>query len=337
MEPKRLNKFISDSGFCSRREADRLIEEERVTVNGKLPVPGVLVTPKDKVRIDDQIVRVREELPVFLVFNKPSGMSAKSDPAVRDNVVRAINYPATLEPAGYLDRDSEGLLFLSNDTELVRKITRNDNRFEKEYIITVDKMITADFIAKLIGGGEDEKGEKLKKTFISKEGSTRFRIVLTPGTNHNIKMVCESFGYKVVHMQRLRIENINLTKLPTGHWRTLTGTEVELLRTIATGKAPKEETGRGRGSSYSAGGRPPKKEDNRQTAGTNKIAKAGSAPRIGKSKPKDSKAARGGAGNAKGARGASRPTSSSRPGASRSSSAPGASRKTTGGGPKRGR
>ena len=114
MDPKRLNKFISDSGFCSRREADRLIEEERVTVNGKLPAPGVLVTAKDKVRIDDQILRVREELPVFLVFNKPSGMSAKSDPAVRDNVVRAINYPATLEPIGYLDRDSEGVMFLSN-------------------------------------------------------------------------------------------------------------------------------------------------------------------------------------------------------------------------------
>ncbi|MEJ8755648.1 pseudouridine synthase [Pontibacter sp. H259] len=317
MEPKRLNKFISDSGFCSRREADRLIEEERVTVNGKLPAPGALVTAKDKVRIDDQILRVREELPVFLVFNKPSGMSAKSDPAVRDNVVRAINYPATLEPIGYLDRDSEGVMFLSNETELVRRMTKADNRFEKEFVVTVDKIITQDFIAKLIGGGENEKGEKLQKTFISKEGSTRFRIVLTPGTNHNIKMLCENLGYRVVHLQRLRIEDFSLAKLPTGHWRALTASEVEGLRTIAMGRAPKEETPRGRGAAYSSE-RPAKKKGAKKEGGYNKISKVGSTPRIGKSKPKESGPKKGGATSAKGSRGSSR-TTSSRP-TSRSSS-----------------
>ncbi|MER2996817.1 pseudouridine synthase [Pontibacter populi] len=335
MEPKRLNKFISDSGFCSRREADRLIEEERVTVNGKLPAPGVLVTPKDKVRIDDQIVRVREELPAFLVVNKPAGMSAKSDPEIRDNVVKAINYPASLEPAGYMERGHEGLVILSNDTELVRKITRFDNRFEKEYIVTVDKMITPEFIAKLIGGGENDKGEKLQKTFISKEGSTRFRIVLTPGTNHNIKMLCEDLGYNVVHLQRIRIETITLTKLVSGHWRTLTKTEVDLLRSIATGKAPKEEFGKSRESKYGSD-RPARRDGAPQTAAANKISKVGTTPRIGKSKPKETKASKGGAASTKGARGASRPTSSRPGGPGRNSSAPGANRKGTGG-PKRGR
>ncbi|MBC5774838.1 pseudouridine synthase [Pontibacter sp. KCTC 32443] len=307
MEPKRLNKFISDTGFCSRRDADRLIEEERVTVNGKLPAPGTMVTAKDKVRIDDQILRVREELPVFLVFNKPSGMSAKSDPSVRDNVVRAINYPATLEPIGYLDRDSEGVMFLSNDTELVRRMTKSDNRYEKEFIVTVDKIISQDFIAKLIGGGENEKGEKLQKTFISKEGSTRFRIVLTPGSNHNIKMLCENLGYKVVHLQRIRIENFSLVKLPTGHWRALTAGEVEGLRSIATGKATIEENTRSRGSNYTSE-RAGKKDSAKTTGGANKISKAGSTPRIGKSKPKVSGPKKGGAASTKGARGSSRTT-----------------------------
>ncbi|WP_046313362.1 pseudouridine synthase [Pontibacter korlensis] len=229
MEPKRLNKFISDSGFCSRREADRLIEEERVTVNGKLPEPGTKVTAKDKVRIDDQLLTVREEEPVFLLLNKPSGMSATADMGVRDNVVRAINYPASLQPIGHLDRDAEGVLFLSNDGDLVRKITKADTKFEKEYIVTVDKLISPEFIAKLIGGGESEAGEKLQKTFIAKEGSTRFRIILKPNTNHNIKRMCEDLGYKVVHLQRVRIENLTLAKLPTGHWRKLSAAEVEML------------------------------------------------------------------------------------------------------------
>ncbi|HEY4651855.1 MAG TPA: pseudouridine synthase [Pontibacter sp.] len=324
MESKRLNKFISDSGFCSRREADRLIEEERVTVNGKLPEPGMLVSAKDKVRIDDQILRVREELPVFLVLNKPAGMSAKSDPAVRNNVVRAINHPATLEPAGYLERDHEGVLLLSNDTELVRKITRFDNRFEKEYIVTVDKLITPEFIASLIGGGENVKGEKLEKTFISKEASTRFRVVLAPGTNHNLKATCESLGYKIVHMLRTRIEDITLSKLPSGHWRTLTGTEVEHLRNIATGKISRERV------VEFAPDRAGKRDGAKPGAGQNKVSKPGSTPRIGKSRVKDSGPKKAALASNKGSRGSSRTT---KPAGNRGAAA---TRKSTSG-PKRGR
>ncbi|PRY15492.1 ribosomal large subunit pseudouridine synthase F [Pontibacter ummariensis] len=243
MEPKRLNKFISDSGFCSRREADKLIEEERVTVNGKLPEPGTKVTTKDKVRIDDQLLNVREEAPVFLLLNKPSGMSATADMGVRDNVVRAINHTATLQPIGFLERDSEGVLFLSNDTDLVRRLTKADNKFEKEYIVTVDKLISSDFIAKLIGGEDTEEGEKTQKTFIAKEGSTRFRIILKPGTNHNIKMLCERLGYNVVHLQRIRIESFTLAKLPPGHWRALTPAEVDKLRTVASSAVKNKVSG----------------------------------------------------------------------------------------------
>jgi 23S rRNA pseudouridine2604 synthase len=291
MEPKRLNKFISDSGFCSRREADKLIEEERVTVNGKLPKPGMQVTPKDKVRIDDQILRVREEVPVFLVFNKPAGMSAKSDASVRDNVVRAINYPATLEPVGYLERDSEGLLFLTNDTELGRRITRSDNRFEKEYVVTVDKMITTDFISKMMGGGETEKGEKIPRTYIEKLGSSRFKIILVPGSNHNLKMLCENHGYRVTHLQRIRIQNFSLAKLPLGHWRALTPAEVDSLReTAATRNASPVYSRNQSGDSYGAN-KPTRREGSRQDGSAFKSApkQGGSAPREGKSRPKSDK------------------------------------------------
>lgn len=305
MEPKRLNKFISDAGFCSRREADRLIEEERVTVNGKLPAPGMQVTAKDKVRIDDQILRVREEAGVFLIFNKPAGMSAKSDPSVRDNVVRAINYPATLEPVGHLERDSEGLLFLTNDTELGRKITRSDNRFEKEYVVTVDKLITQEFIAKMIGGGETERGEKLQRTHIEKLGSSRFKIVLAPGSNHNIKMLCESLGYRVTHLQRTRIQNFTLAKLQTGHWRVLTPAEVDSLReTAATRNAPAAYSG-GRSSEGYGADRPARRE---KVAGEFKrsYSPGSSIPREGKSKPKSSSSAPKSAGT-RGAKGSAKP------------------------------
>lgn len=280
MESKRLNKFISDSGFCSRREADRLIEEERVTVNGKLPEPGMKVSAKDKVRIDDQLLTVREEEPVFLLLNKPSGMSATADMGVRDNVVRAINYPASLQPIGHLDRDAEGVLFLSNNSDLVRKITKADNKYEKEYIVTVDKLISQDFIAKLIGGGETESGEKLQKTFIAKESSTRFRIILRPNTNHNIKRMCEDLGYKVVHLQRVRIENFTLAKLPNGHWRKLSPAEVEGLASIASSRGSKSQAA---AFSEKSGGR-----DGKSRPKTFE----GSGPRIGKSKPGGSAAKR---------------------------------------------
>mgnify|MGYP005751333121 CR=1 FL=1 len=234
MEPKRLNKYISDTGFCSRRDADELIEQGRVTVNGKLPAdPGMKVTPKDKVRIDDEILHVKQEKPVYLIFNKPANMSATSDQSVRDNVVRAINFPATLEPTAMLEREAEGIIFLSNDGDFTRGVKRADNKYEKEYVVTVDKMITADFLQKISGGGAPIPGEERVNNSVSKESQTRFRIILKPGTDHYLKRMCESLGYKVVHLQRVRFGEFSLAKLPSGHWRVLTQQEVNSLLSVA--------------------------------------------------------------------------------------------------------
>lgn len=271
MEPKRLNKYISDTGFCSRRDADELIEQGRVTVNGKIPADaGMKVTPKDKVRIDDEILSVKEERPVYLIFNKPANMSATSDPSVRDNVVRAINFPATLEPTGLLEREAEGIIFLSNDSDFVRTIKRSDNKYEKEYVVTVDKQITADFLQKISGGGAALPGEERRNNAVSKEAQTRFRITLKPGTDHYLKRMCESLGYKVVHLQRLRFDTFTLGKLPPGHWRVLTQQEVESLTSLAyPGKGASAR--RSADSSYSR----PERTERREGAG----ARAGAGKR----------------------------------------------------------
>jgi 23S rRNA pseudouridine2604 synthase len=237
MEAKRLNKFISDTGFCSRREADNLLEQGRVTVNGKVPEAGTKVTAQDKVRIDGEILHVRHEEPVFLVFNKPAGIATTTDISVRNNIIQALNYPASLQPIGFLDRDAEGLLFLSNETEVVRKMTKADARYEKEYLVTVDKLINTDFLAKVSEGGFQEPGTERKKNFVTKLGTNRFRIVLEPGTNHHVKRIVEGLGYKVVHLQRTRLADITPGKLQVGMWRTLTKAEVDSLKSVISQKA----------------------------------------------------------------------------------------------------
>ncbi len=301
MEPKRLNKFISDSGFCSRREADNLIEQGRVTVNGKMPDAGTKVTPKDKVRIDGEILSVKEEKPVYLVFNKPANMSATSDQSVRDNVVRAINFPATLEPTGLLEREAEGIIFLSNDGDFVRNMKRSDNRYEKEYLVTVDKPITADFLQKISGGSAPEFGEERKNNAVSKESTTRFRITLKPGTDHYLKRMCESLGYRAVHLQRLRFDTFTLAKLPTGHWRVLTPAEVDSLRSLMGGpKAPKASDSYERGSrSQYAGTRggagKTGADGSKNTRGAKPGAAASRRNSDAKGAPKSTAGARGGA------------------------------------------
>ncbi|WP_299821251.1 pseudouridine synthase [uncultured Pontibacter sp.] len=332
MEPKRLNKFISDTGFCSRREADRLIEEGRVTVNGKEPEAGIKVTPKDKVRIDDQLLNVREEAPVFLVLNKPAGLSATADMEVRDNVVRAINHPASLQPVGKLDRDDEGVLFLSNDSDFVRKLTKMDSKLEKELIVSVNKPISSDFISKLSEACASFENGIPKKAVVNKEATSRFRITLEPGMNHSIKKTCEAMGYNVTFIQRVRIQNITLTKLQKGHWRTLTGTEVESLKQLASSK-PDKAPSKAKSGSRDFGSREhgAKANPNREKAGTSsregyqKPARSGASDfsgagkRIGKSRPAPASA-----GSAKGARGGAKgtPKTGGKPGATGRGSAP---------------
>ena len=236
MEPKRLNKYISDAGFCSRREADRLLQEGRVTVNGKVPEAGTKVGPKDKVKIDGELLHVREEETVFLLFNKPAGIATTTDVSVRNNIISALNYPATLQPIGHLDREAEGVMFLSNDTELARKMTKADTRFEKEYIVTLDKPIAGEFLSRISEGGAPAPGETRRKAFVAKEGTNRFRIVLEPGMNHHIKRMCEALGYNVTHIQRVRVASFTPVKLQTGHWRALSAAEVDSLKKILSGR-----------------------------------------------------------------------------------------------------
>lgn len=282
MEPKRLNKFIGDSGFCSRREADELIEQGRVTVNGKLPADaGIKVGASDKVRIDDEMLRVKQEKPVYLIFNKPANMSATSDMSVRDNVVRAINFPATLEPAGLLEREAEGIIFLSNDTDFVQSVKKADNRFEKEYSVTVDKPITPEFLKKLGGGGDSAiPADDRPHNAVSKEGQTKFRITLKPGTDHYLKRMCEGLGYKITHLQRSRFGDFKLTKLPSGHWRVLTPQEVKSLTDLTSyGKAPKSRPAEARPTSAE---RRRTGKDRSAESSKNRTATAGSKGAYGK-------------------------------------------------------
>ncbi|MEJ8800460.1 S4 domain-containing protein [Pontibacter sp. H249] len=326
MEPKRLNKFISDTGFCSRREADRLIEEGRVTVNGKEPEAGIKVTPKDKVRIDDQLLSVRDEAPVYLVLNKPSGLSATADMEVRDNVVRAINHPASLLPVGKLDREDEGVLFLSNDSDFVRKLTKMDTRLEKELIVTVNKPISSDFIAKLSESCASFEEGTPKKAVINKEATTRFRIVLEPGMNHTLKKTCEALGYKVTFMQRVRVNNITLTKLQKGHWRTLTSQEIEALKQISSSKAvtapaksKQDYKGNTSGLNRAATEKGAYQKPGKLGGATET---AGAGKRIGKSRPATAGSGKGTRGGAKGPTG--RGGAAGKPGASRGGSKPAA-------------
>lgn len=242
MEPKRLNKLISDSGFCSRREADKLIEQGRVTVNGKIPEAGIKVKATDKVRIDDQTLAIWHEDHVFLLFNKPAGIATTTDLAVKNNIIRALNYPASLLPIGFLNRDAEGLMLLSNDTELVRKLTKADTKFEKEYVVTVDKMITPDFLSRISEAGIYDYQPDRKKNFVAKEGPNRLRIVLEPNTNHHIKKLCEDLGYKVVHLQRTKLGQFTPAKLAVGFWRVLTVAEVDNLKSLITNKGSRSRT-----------------------------------------------------------------------------------------------
>lgn len=309
MEPKRLNKYISDADFCSRREADRLIAEGRVTVNGKTPEPGTKVSPKDKVRIDSELLHVRDEETVFLLFNKPAGIATTTDVSVRNNIISALNHPASLLPIGHLDREAEGLMFLSNDTELARKMTKADTRFEKEYVITVDKPITTEFLSRISEGSAPAPGMSRKKAFVAKEGAARFRIVLEPGMNHHIKRMCEALGYNVTHLQRVRVASFTPLKLQTGRWRALSEAEVDSLKKILSGRAPSSRSEASRRDSddfleedFPARIRAPKTE-----GGFKKPARPGIA-----SRPKSDK----------GSRGATKASASSRKPTTKSSASP---------------
>lgn len=220
----RLNKFISETGFCSRRMADKMIDEGRVKVNGKIPELGTQVSTTDTIEINGNPLKPKDEL-VYLAFNKPVGITCTTEHKIKGNIIDFINYPKRIFPIGRLDKPSQGLIFLTNDGDIVNKILRSGNNHEKEYIVTVDKPISTDFI-KDMSNGIAILDTITKKCFVKKESKYVFRIVLTEGLNRQIRRMCECLGYDVVRLERLRIMNVSIDRLPIGKWRYLTQNEL---------------------------------------------------------------------------------------------------------------
>ncbi len=236
MELTRINKYLSEAGFCSRREADKLIEQGRVTINGKVPEMGTKVGRGDTVAVDGNPVAVTEDKKVYLAFNKPVGIVCTTDTGVeKDNIIDFINYPSRIFPIGRLDKASEGLIFLTDDGDIVNKILRARNNHEKEYLVTVNKPVTSTFIERM-GMGIPILETVTKKCEVERLGNFDFRIVLTQGLNRQIRRMCEYLGYEVVRLKRTRIMNVKLD-VPTGEYRELTSEELKTIQTMVSDSA----------------------------------------------------------------------------------------------------
>jgi 23S rRNA pseudouridine2604 synthase len=221
----RINKYLSEMGFCSRRAADKLIEDGRVTINGKLPELGTKVNPGDEVRVNGKLITDENQKPVYIAFNKPIGIVCTTDTRrEKNNIIDFIKYPQRIFPIGRLDKPSEGLILLTSDGDIVNKILRARNNHEKEYLVEVDRPITPDFIKKM-GGGIPILDTVTRECFVEQTGKFSFRIILTQGLNRQIRRMCEYLGYDVVKLKRIRIMNIKLD-LPVGKWRDLTDKEL---------------------------------------------------------------------------------------------------------------
>lgn len=228
MEGIRINKFLSEAGYCSRRAADKLIEKNRVTINGKVPEMGTKVLPGDVVAVDGEVISNKDVKNVYIALNKPVGIVCTTDSGVeKDNIVDFVNYPERIYPIGRLDKASEGLILMTNDGEIVNKIMRSRNNQGKEYIVTVNKPITKEFIDKM-GNGVPILDTVTKKSEVEAMGERVFRIVLTQGLNRQIRRMVEYFDYRVVKLKRVRVLNIELD-LPVGKWRHLTSEELKTL------------------------------------------------------------------------------------------------------------
>mgnify|MGYP001161473159 FL=1 len=223
-ELKRLNKFISETGFCSRREADKYIEQGRVTVNGNTPEMGVKVADTDTVLVDGKPLREKPKR-VYIAYNKPVGITCTTESKIQSNIVKAVNYPTRIFPIGRLDRPSEGLIFLTNEGDIVNKILRAGNNHEKEYVVTVDKPLNRQFVSKM-ANGIPILDTVTKKCKVTQTAPQEFKIVLTQGLNRQIRRMCEYLGYEVVTLKRTRIMNVTLKGLKVGLWRHLTDVEM---------------------------------------------------------------------------------------------------------------
>lgn len=243
----RINKFLSEAGVCSRREADRKIENGEITINDRVATMGDRVHENDVVYVNGRPVQKEEEI-TLLVLNKPAGIVCTAEKREKNNVIDFMKYPKRIYPIGRLDKDSEGLLLMTNNGELVNKIMRAGNHHEKEYIVTVNKPVTDSFVRGLAGGVPlVELNTTTRKCKVEKIGNRKIRIILTQGLNRQIRRMCEYFGYRVEKLERVRIMNITLGDLKTGQYREVTAEEYEKLMSLtkASSSAPIDYKGQG--------------------------------------------------------------------------------------------
>lgn len=237
-ETKRINKYLSEVGFCSRRQADKLVSENRVTINGKPAEMGAQVSSEDHIEVDGKSIENRQNDFVYIALNKPVGIECTTNTKVKDNVIDFINYPERIFPIGRLDKDSEGLLLLTNDGDIVNKILRARNNHEKEYIVKVDKPVNDRFI-KRMGQGVPILDTITKKCRVEKINAYTFRIFLTQGLNRQIRRMCEHLGYGVKALQRVKIINIPLD-VPLGKYRELSPKEIKELNYLISDSSKTE-------------------------------------------------------------------------------------------------
>ena len=231
MKETRINKFLSEAGYCSRRAADRLIDENRVTINGEVPLMGTKIVEGDVVKVDGKLIIKKEEKPVYIALNKPVGIVCTTDTHVeKDNIIDFMNYPKRIFPIGRLDKASQGLILLTNDGDIVNKILRAKNNHQKEYIVQVNKEITEDFLQKM-RDGIPIFDIITNKCEVEQVGKYRFKIILTQGLNRQIRRMCEYLDFRVILLRRIRIMNIHLD-VNIGEFRDLTQSELDELNEL---------------------------------------------------------------------------------------------------------
>ena len=223
----RLNKYISETGVCSRREADKWIEAGRVTCNGNSALLGTRVGPQDEIRVDGEIIGVKKPQ-IYIALNKPVGVTCTTEAHIDGNIIDLVSHPERIFPIGRLDKDSEGLILLTNNGDIVNEILRSENNHEKEYIVSVDRPIT-NLALQMMAGGVKIMGELTMPCKVSRIDETSFRIVLTQGLNRQIRRMCSALGYRAQQLKRVRIMNIHLGLLACAQWRYLTESEIEGL------------------------------------------------------------------------------------------------------------
>lgn len=232
----RINKYLSEAGYCSRRGADKLIEQGRVTINGRIPEMGTKIIEGDKVHVNGELISLTTEKPVYIAFNKPVGIVCTTDARVeKDNIIDYINYPTRIFPIGRLDKPSEGLIFLTNDGDIVNKILRARNNHEKEYEVWVDKPITPSFIQQM-SNGVPILETVTRRCLVEKLSRFKFKIILTQGLNRQIRRMCEALDYEVTRLKRNRIMNVSLD-IEEGKWRNITQEEMTEINKLVEDSA----------------------------------------------------------------------------------------------------